>query len=296
MTNQKIKKAVIPAAGLGTRFLPATKAMAKEIIPIMDKPTIQFIVEEAIESGIEEILIITGRGKRSIEDHFDANYELEQSLEAKGKTALLDIVHKTSLFNIQFKRQHYPNGLGDAVLQAESFVGDEPFLLLLGDDIMVNEGDTISKQMIQVAEANQKMIIAGQEVDASEASSYGMMRLADSISDNVHKIECLVEKPEKSQENELAVIGRYILTPEIFDVLKNVQPDTKTNEIELTAAIDELAQKQDVLSYNYHGEWYEVGEPLGLVKASIQYALRHKDVGVGFNDYLRDEVIPELKK
>lgn len=295
MTNLKIKKAVIPAAGLGTRFLPATKAMAKEIIPIMDKPTIQFIVEEAIASGIEEILIITGRSKRSIEDHFDANYELEKSLEAKGKTALLKMVHDTSLFNIQFKRQHYPKGLGDAVLQAKSFVGDDPFLLMLGDDIMI-DAEPVSKQIMDEAEKYQTMVIAGQSVDADEAHKYGMMTLGKEISANLHKISHLVEKPAASKPDELAVCGRYVLTAEIFDLLENTAVDPATNELELTPALNALASKQEILAYNYQGEWYEVGEPLGLVKASIQYALRHEQVGPGLKAYLRDEVIPELKK
>lgn len=295
MTNLKIKKAVIPAAGLGTRFLPATKAMAKEIIPIMDKPTIQFIVEEAIASGIEEILIITGRGKGSIEDHFDANYELEKNLEAKGKTALLKMVHDTSLFNIQFKRQHYPKGLGDAVLQAKSFVGDDPFLLMLGDDIM-RDKKPASKQIMDEAEQHQKMVLAGQRVEADEAHKYGMMALGAEVSANVHKIKHLIEKPDTSKPDELAVCGRYVLTAEIFDVLENTAVDPTTNELELTTALNTLASNQEILVYNYQGEWYEVGEPLGLVKASIQYALRHEQVGPGLKAYLRDEVLPELKK
>lgn len=295
MTYLKIKKAVIPAAGLGTRFLPATKAMAKEIIPIMDKPTIQFIVEEAIASGIEEILIITGRSKRSIEDHFDANFELEKNLEAKGKTALLEMVHETSLYNIQFKRQHYPNGLGDAVLQAKSFVGEDPFLLMLGDDIMFAE-QPASKQLMIEAEKNQKMIIAGQSVQANEAHRYGMISLGEEVSPNVYMINDLSEKPTASSPDEIAVCGRYILTADIFTALENTEVDPKTNELELTDALNHLAKTQGLLAYDYQGEWHEVGEPLGLVKASIQYALRHDKVGPGFKAYLRDEVIPELKK
>ncbi|MCZ0717781.1 UTP--glucose-1-phosphate uridylyltransferase [Aerococcus kribbianus] len=290
-----IKKAVIPAAGLGTRFLPASKAMAKEIIPIMDKPTIQFIVEEAVAAGIEEILIITGRNKRSIEDHFDANYELEDNLIAKGKKAMLEMVESTSHYNIQFRRQHYPNGLGAAVLEAKSFVQDEPFLLLLGDDIMVSDEDTaLSKALIAQAESTGQMQIASQTVPSQDVSQYGI--ITTEKAGDLERVTRLVEKPQTNQvSSNKAICGRYILNPEIFAVLESLPANDQSGEIELTDALNILAQEQTIYDFDYQGKWYEVGEPLGLVKASIQYALKHPETSQSFKDYLQREIIPRLK-
>jgi UTP--glucose-1-phosphate uridylyltransferase len=227
MAKQQIKKAVIPAGGLGTRFLPATKAMAKEIIPIVDKPSIQFIVEEAVESGIEEILIITGRNKRSVEDHFDANFDLEDNLKKKHKDKLLKMVEDTSLLNIQFKRQHYPKGLGDAILQAKSFVGDEPFLLLLGDDIMVNAPgeQPLSKQMMDCYLDHLEedtILVAGATVPAEDTSSYGIMTTSGDGESGIYNIDKFEEKPQNETEEKLAAVGRYILTPGIFDAIEAI--------------------------------------------------------------------------
>ncbi|PKY91790.1 UTP--glucose-1-phosphate uridylyltransferase [Aerococcus christensenii] len=292
---QKIRKAVIPAAGLGTRFLPATKAMAKEMMPVMDKPVIQFIVEEVVKSGIEEILIITGRNKRSIEDHFDANYELEENLIAKQKEDLLAMVQETTLANVQFKRQHYPNGLGDAIYQAKSFVGDEPFLLTLGDNIMGSDVPA-SKQVIQIAEEHNATAILTQEVDSEAAKYYGIVEEVEALKDHVFKINGLVEKPTDYRANPKAICGRYVLTPDIFDAIEKVGRNPHSGEVELTDALNLLAKTQPVLSAHYEGNWYEVGEPLGLVKASIQYALAHPEVKKEFKAYLKDQVIPALKR
>lgn len=300
MAKQRITKAVIPAGGLGTRFLPATKAMAKEIIPILDKPSIQFIVEEAIESGIEEILIITGRNKRSVEDHFDANFDLEDNLIKKNKEKLLQMVQDTSLLNIQFKRQHYPKGLGDGVYQAKSFVGDEPFLLLLGDDIMVTpEGEkTVSKKMMEYYDANLNdgdILVAGAEVTPEEVSSYGIMTTSEVGDDNVYPVEKFEEKPQNETEANLAACGRYILCPAIFDAIAETPENEYSGEVELTDAIQNLSNGENLKAYDYQGEWYEVGEPLGMLKASIQYALKHEETADGFRDYLKDTIIPSLK-
>ncbi|OYQ66418.1 UTP--glucose-1-phosphate uridylyltransferase [Aerococcus sp. 1KP-2016] len=300
MAKQRITKAVIPAGGLGTRFLPATKAMAKEIIPILDKPSIQFIVEEALASGIEEILIITGRNKRSVEDHFDANFDLEENLMAKHKDKLLKLVQDTSLLNIQFKRQHYPNGLGDGVYQAKSFVGDEPFLLLLGDDIMVNEDGKapLSKQMIDFYETqltDGDVLIAGAKVSPKEASAYGIMTTSDNGKDGIYTIEKLEEKPQNETEEKLAACGRYILTPAIFDAIEATKENEFSGEIELTDAIHQLNNGSNLKAFDYKGEWYEVGEPLGMLKASIQFALGHEETADGFHDYLKNTIIPSLK-
>ncbi|AMB99595.1 UTP--glucose-1-phosphate uridylyltransferase [Aerococcus urinaehominis] len=292
MSGLNIKRAVIPAAGLGTRFLPSSKAMAKEIIPIVDKPTIQFIVEEALAAGIEEIMIITGRSKRSIEDHFDANYELEENLSSKQKDQLLGLVRETTLFNIQFKRQHYPAGLGDAVMQAKSFVGNEPFLLMLGDDIMVSD-PVASKMMVDLATDLSSPLIAGQALANDQVSHYGIMQTH--TNDQTSPIINLVEKPADDSYGNLAVIGRYILTPEIFDYLATTPVNPNSGELELTDALNRYAQDRKVYGFQYPGKWYEVGEPLGLVKASIQYALAHDQLKDDFRSYLKHEVIPNLK-
>ncbi|MDO4671088.1 MAG: UTP--glucose-1-phosphate uridylyltransferase [Aerococcus sp.] len=293
---KKIRKAVIPAAGLGTRFLPASKAMAKEIMPIVDKPVIQFIVEEVLASGIEEILVITGRNKRSIEDHFDANIELENNLESKQKLTMLEMVRNSTLGNIQFKRQHYPKGLGDAVLQAKSFVGDEPFLLTLGDDILEVAGDeTASEQVIKAAMTHDAMTVLTQTVPKEEAHQYGVVYEGEVLSDNVAKIQRLVEKPSETTADAQAICGRYVLTSEIFEVLENLTANAKSGEIELTDALSQLAEQSTLLSCHFSGDWYEVGEPFGLVKASIQHSLNHPEIKEGFRALLKEDIIPRLK-
>lgn len=279
----KVTKAVIPAAGLGTRFLPATKAIAKEILPIIDKPAIQFIVEEALEAGIQDILIITGKGKQEIEDHFDANFGLEQNLKAKGKDQLLRLATETSNLNIHYTRQQAPKGLGDAVLHAKTFVGQEPFLLLLGDDI--TRGENLSRSIMDLYEAKGQTIIAGVRVDQAHTKRYGMLDIVPTDQDLVYQIQDLVEKPHDTAPSNLAAAGRYVLQPEIFDLLTDQQAGA-TGEVELTDALIHYKKDHDLLAYDYQGEWYEVGDPLGLLKASIRLGLDHPQIQAEFKDYL----------
>ena len=239
----KVKKAVIPAAGLGTRFLPATKALAKEMLPIVDKPTIQFIVEEALKSGIEDILVVTGKSKRSIEDHFDSNFELEYNLKEKGKDDLLKLVDETTGIGLHFIRQSHPRGLGDAVLQAKAFVGNEPFVVMLGDDLMDITNDKavpLTKQLIDDYEATHASTIAVMQVPHDEVSSYGVIAPQGEGVKGLYSVETFVEKPKpEDAPSDLAIIGRYLLTPEIFEILEKQEPGAG-NEIQLTDAIDTL--------------------------------------------------------
>ncbi len=224
MTLKKVKKAVIPAAGLGTRFLPATKAMPKEMLPIVDKPTIQYIIEEAVDSGIEDILIVTGKGKRAIEDHFDSVPELEQTLIEKGKSEFLKLVEETTNINIHFIRQSKPMGLGHAVLQAKAFVGDEPFVVMLGDDI-VQADVPCTKQLIEQYEITNSSIIGVQPVAYEDTQRYGIVDLSSSVSETLHKVKSFVEKPEPgTAPSNLAILGRYLFTPEIFKYLETQEP------------------------------------------------------------------------
>ncbi|MGX7197203.1 UTP--glucose-1-phosphate uridylyltransferase GalU [Enterococcus olivae] len=281
----KVKKAVIPAAGLGTRFLPATKAMAKEMLPIVDKPTIQFIVEEALNSGIEDILIVTGKAKRPIEDHFDANLELETNLIAKGKNELLKVVEETTDVNLHFIRQSHPKGLGHAVLQAKAFVGDEPFIVMLGDDLMK---DTIplSKQLIQDYEKTHASTIAVMEVPHEETSKYGIIHPEGQVEEGLYNVKNFVEKPSPDQApSDLAIIGRYLLTPEIFELLENQAPGAG-DEIQLTDAIDALNRTQRVFAREFKGKRYDVGDKFGFLKTSIEYGLEHREVKEALEDYL----------
>lgn len=279
---KKIRKAIIPAAGLGTRFLPATKAMPKEMLPIVDKPTIQYIVEEAVASGIEDIIIVTGKGKRAIEDHFDRAPSLEQNLIEKEKFGLLEIVRKTNgLGNIHYIRQQDPKGLGHAVLCAKSFIGDEPFAVLLGDDIVQSHIPCLAQLMHQYDET-QASIIGVQQVPDSETHRYGIIA---PINRNGRTFEVgrLVEKPEKgTAPSNLAIMGRYILTPEIFTFLEEQEIGTG-GEIQLTDAIEKLNRIQRVFAYNFEGQRYDVGEKLGFVKTTIEFALQHPEI--------RDEVM-----
>ncbi|MDG0819855.1 UTP--glucose-1-phosphate uridylyltransferase GalU [Staphylococcus equorum] len=274
---KQIKKAIIPAAGLGTRFLPATKAMPKEMLPILDKPTIQYIVEEAAKAGIEDIIIVTGKHKRSIEDHFDNQKELEMILEDKGKTDLLEKVHySTSLANIFYVRQKEQKGLGHAIYSARQFIGNEPFAVLLGDDIVESETPAI-KQLMNVYEETGKSVIGVQEVPDSETHRYGIIDPLEKLGLK-YKVKQFVEKPKQgTAPSNLAIMGRYVLTPEIFDYLKS-QKEGAGNEIQLTDAIERMNSESQVYAYDFEGNRYDVGEKLGFVKTTIEYALKDKNM------------------
>ncbi|WP_276513960.1 UTP--glucose-1-phosphate uridylyltransferase GalU [Lacticaseibacillus chiayiensis] len=283
----KVRKAVIPAAGLGTRFLPATKALAKEMLPIVDKPTIQFIVEEAKASGIEDILIVEGKQKRSIEDHFDSAPELEQNLKEKHKDALLQLVHSTTDIgvNLFFVRQPYPRGLGDAVRLAKSFVGDEPFVVMLGDDLM-HDKVPLTKQLIEEYDKTHASILAVKKVPHDEVSAYGVIDPEKEVSKGLFNVKKFVEKPAVADApSDLAIIGRYLLTPEIFDILDNQKPG-KGNEIQLTDAIDTLNQTQRVFAHEFTGDRYDVGNKFGYVKTNIEYGLTHPEVKEELQAYI----------
>ncbi|WP_010531623.1 UTP--glucose-1-phosphate uridylyltransferase GalU [Lentibacillus jeotgali] len=283
----EVKKAIIPAAGLGTRFLPATKAQPKEMLPIVDKPTIQYIVEEAVASGIEDIIIISGRGKRAIEDHFDISYELEEKLANKGKTEMLEVVQSISnLANIHYIRQKEPKGLGHAISCASSFVGNEPFAVLLGDDI-VEANEPCLKQLIDVYEYNQLSVVGVHSVPEEDVSKYGIVQPGDQdYGPNVRAIESLMEKPSiEDAPSNLAVMGRYILSPSIFDILENQEPG-KGDEIQLTDAIETLNEQEQVLAYDFAGERYDIGNKFGFVQATIDFALKRGDLHNDIKDYM----------
>ena len=279
-------KAVIPAAGLGTRFLPATKAQPKEMLPLVDKPTIQFVVEEAIASGIHDILIITGRGKRAIEDHFDKSIELENYLKSKGDIKLLNQTRNISdLANIFYVRQKDQKGLGDAIYCAKNHIGDEPFAVLLGDTI-VESKVPCTKQMINFYNKYKSSIIAVEEVPKERIKLYGIIK-GKKIRDSLYKIENLVEKPdpEKAPSN-LGIIGRYILNPEIFDTLKKTGRG-KGGEIQLTDALRILNKKQTMYAYEFKGKRYDIGDKFDYLRATVEFALERKDLGLRFREYIR---------
>ncbi|GBW48240.1 UTP--glucose-1-phosphate uridylyltransferase subunit GalU [Staphylococcus aureus] len=284
---KKIKKAIIPAAGLGTRFLPATKAMPKEMLPILDKPTIQYIVEEAARAGIEDIIIVTGRHKRAIEDHFDSQKELEMVLKEKGKSELLEKVqYSTELANIFYVRQKEQKGLGHAISSARQFIGNEPFAVLLGDDIVESEVPAV-KQLIDVYEENGHSVIGVQEVPEADTHRYGII---DPLTKNgrQYEVKKFVEKPAQgTAPSNLAIMGRYVLTPEIFDYLKT-QKEGAGNEIQLTDAIERMNNDNQVYAYDFEGERYDVGEKLGFVKTTIEYALK--------DDSMREELTRFIKE
>jgi len=283
----KIRKAIIPAAGLGTRFLPATKALPKEMLPIVDKPTIQYIVEEAVASGIEDIIIISGRGKRSIEDHFDQTYELEDALMKKNKLSLFHEVQKiTNLANIHYIRQKEPKGLGHAINCARTFVGNEPFAVLLGDDIVMSEKPCL-QQLIEVFNRYHSSIVGVQKVSEDEVSQYGIIKPKGSeIDENILNIETLVEKPKKEEApSQFAILGRYILRPEIFPILNTLSPDS-SGEVQLTEAIRILNERQAVYAYQFHGRRYDIGNKLGFIRATIDFALQRDDLRDDVLDYL----------
>ena len=284
--QRKVRKAVIPAAGLGTRFLPATKAQPKEMLPIVDKPTLQYIIEEAVASGIEEILIITGRNKKSIEDHFDKSVELELELEHKGKTELLEIVQNISnMINIHYIRQKEPKGLGDAVYCARHFIGDEPFAVMLGDDI-VDNNEPCLKQLMDAYDEYRTTILGVQKVAKEDTNKYGIID-AKFIEDRVYKVKDLVEKPDADKApSNLAILGRYIITPEIFDILSDLPPG-KGDEIQLTDALKELSKKEAMYAYDFEGKRYDVGDKLGFLEATVDFALKREELKDGFLDYLR---------
>lgn len=281
----KVRKAIIPAAGLGTRFLPATKAQPKEMLPIVDKPTLQYIIEEAVDSGIEEILIITGRNKKSIEDHFDKSIELELELETKGKLSLLEEVRKISgMVNIHYIRQKEPKGLGHAVYCAKSFIGDEPFAVLLGDDIVYAEKPCL-KQMIEAYEEYKTSILGVQEVLREDVDKYGIVD-GKHTKGKVYKVKNLVEKPSvQIAPSNVAILGRYIINPTIFEILEQTEPG-KGGEIQLTDALKELAQREDMYAYNFEGRRYDVGDKQGFLEATVEYALRREDLREEFLRYL----------
>lgn len=278
-----VRKAVIPAAGFGTRFLPATKAQPKEMLPIVDTPAIQYIVEEALASGIEEILIITGRNKRAIEDHFDTSVELEQLLQQQGKKTQLDMVRSLANIRVHFIRQKAPRGLGDAVLCAKAFIGNEPFAVLLGDDVVYNPDNPCLKQLMDVYNERGGTILGAQYVSSERVSSYGIVS-GKLIEDNLYKVEGLVEKPSRHlAPSNLAVLGRYILDPEIFDILEKT-PQGAGNEIQLTDALARL--NCDIYAYNYEGRRYDIGDRLGYLQATVEYGLRSPLVGEDFKEYI----------
>lgn len=281
-----IKKAVIPAAGLGTRFLPATKAQPKEMLPIVDKPTIQYIIEEAVQSGIEDIIIVTGRSKRAIEDHFDKSVELEMLLERTGKHEMLEIVENISnLVDIHYVRQKEPLGLGHAVLCAKKFIGNEPFAVLLGDDIVDSEVPAL-KQMIDQYNHVQSSILGCNEVPRSEVNKYGIVNYSEKTGE-LFKVDSLVEKPEiEEAPSTQAIVGRYILSPAIFELLEEVAPDKK-GEIQLTDAIDRLLGKESIYSYIIKGNRYDVGDKFGFLQASIDFALKRPDLKDKLEAYIK---------
>ena len=284
--QRKVRKAVIPAAGLGTRFLPATKAQPKEMLPIVDKPTLQYIIEEAVASGIEEILIITGRNKKSIEDHFDKSVELELELENKGKTELLEIVQNISnMINIHYIRQKEPRGLGDAIYCARHFIGDEPFAVMLGDDIVDNKVPCL-KQLMDAYDEYRTTILGVQKVAKEATNKYGIID-AKFIEDRVYKVKDLVEKPDSDKApSNIAILGRYIITPEIFEILSDLPPG-KGDEIQLTDALKELSKKEAMYAYDFEGRRYDVGDKLGFLEATVDFALKRDELKDGFLDYLK---------
>jgi UTP--glucose-1-phosphate uridylyltransferase len=288
---KKVRKAIIPAAGMGTRFLPATKAQPKEMLPIVDKPAIQYIIEEAVQSGIEEILIITGRNKRAIEDHFDRSVELEMLLKAQGKYDLLNLVEEIADVTIHYVRQKEAKGLGHAVVCAKQFVGNEPFAVLLGDDI-IDASVPCLKQMLSVYEDCPGTILGVQEVPQDKVCSYGIVKPV-AVKHNLWQAVDLIEKPSVDEApSRLAVLGRYIIQPEIFDILENTPPG-RGGEIQLTDALRTLAiEKNSVYAYNFEGRRYDVGDKQGYLEATIEFALKRPDLRDAFLQYLLKTVGP----
>ncbi len=289
-----IKKAVFPAAGLGTRFLPATKASPKEMLPLVDKPLIQYAVEEARDCGCEELIIITGKQKRAIEDHFDSAFELEDVLMKKGKKELLDIVRRLNHINFAYIRQRAPLGLGHAILCAKPFVDGEPFAVLLSDDVIA-PGSTLLSEMIKIANEKQAPVVALETVEESEVEKYGIIE-GDAEQEGLYRIRSLVEKPKaKDAPSRLGVIGRYILTPDIFDILETLAPG-KGGEVQLTDALNTLASRRPVYGYLFEGKRYDAGDKLGFLEATVELALKDSALSEGFRKFLAGLMSSELMK
>lgn len=286
---QKIRKAVIPAAGFGTRFLPETKAMPKEMLPIVDKPTIQYIVEEIKASGIDQILIISSHAKRAIEDHFDSSPELEQHLYESGKMDLLREVRKVASVKIHYTRQQYMRGLGDAILCAKDFIDGEPFGVILGDDVVYNaNGEPALRQLMDQYEKTGGTVIGCQVVKPEQVSSYGIVDGVKTDDPNLLKVKDMIEKPSVEEApSRFAALGRYVITPEVFDVLEQTKPG-KGGEIQLTDALRVMAHNGSVYAYNFTGKRYDTGNKLGYLKATVEFALRLPDLGPQFRQYLKD--------
>ena len=292
----KVRKAIIPAAGLGTRFLPATKAQPKEMLPIVDKPTIQYIIEEAVASGIEEILIVTGRNKKCIEDHFDRSVELELELEKSNKEEMLEMVREISnIADIHYIRQKEPRGLGHAILCARAFVGNEPFAVLLGDDVVDSEVPCL-KQLMDCYNEYKTSILGVQTVPKDDVNKYGIVDGLH-IEDRVYKVKNLVEKPavEEAPSN-VAILGRYIITPQIFNILEQTKPG-KGGEIQLTDALQTLISQEAMYAYNFEGKRYDVGDKLGFLQATVEFALKREELREPFMNYLANrDWDKEIKK
>ena len=286
----KIRKAVFPAAGLGTRFLPATKAQPKEMLPLVDKPLIQYVIEEAVQSGIQNVTIVTGRGKNAIEDHFDYSYELEQTLAARGKTEQVEEIRRISnMIDVAYVRQKEALGLGHAIKITHAVVGPEPFAVMLGDDIIDSEVPCL-KQMTDLFEKLQSSMIATCEVPEADVSQYGIIqgRQLDGYGGRVYRIEDVIEKPPREEApSNLAIIGRYILTPEIFGALDKT-PAGRGGEIQITDAIRILLEQQPVYAYMFEGKRYDAGDKLGFLQATVEYALKREDLGGDFRNYLKN--------
>lgn len=284
----KIRKAVIPAAGFGTRFLPETKAMPKEMLPIVDKPTIQYIVEEILASGIQEILIISGHAKRAIEDHFDSSPELEQHLLESGKLKVLEEIRKISDIKVHYVRQPYMRGLGDAILCAREFVDGEPFGVILGDDIVyTGNGEPALKQLMDRYYETGSTVVGCQVVPEDKVSAYGIIKGERTENPDLLKVVDMIEKPSiKEAPSRFAALGRYVITPEVFDILEQTKPG-KGGEIQLTDALRVMARCGNVYTYNFTGKRYDTGNKLGYLKAVVEFALRREDLGEGFREYLK---------
>jgi UTP--glucose-1-phosphate uridylyltransferase len=285
----KVKKAVIPAAGLGTRFLPATKAQPKEMLPVVDKPAIQYVVEEAVRAGIQDILIVTGRGKRTLEDHFDRSVELERTLEASGKHDLLEEVQQISeMAAIHYIRQKEALGLGHAIATAEHHVGGEPFAVLLGDDIVATD-DPLLERMVEVYERYGRTVIAVQEVPREDIHLYGAIK-PEWVEDDLARVIDIVEKPKaEDAPSNLAAIGRYVFTPEIFDALRETKPGVG-GEVQITDAIAMLAREQTVYAFRFEGERYDIGKKLDYIRATVEIAVDREDIGPEVREFLADLV------
>lgn len=285
--KQSVKKAIIPAAGLGTRFLPATKSMPKEMLPIVDVPSIQYIVEEAVKSGIKEILIITNPYKKCIEDHFDKTFELEERLSRSGKLKELEMIHEISeMVDLFFVRQKEPKGLGHAVLCAKAFVGNEPFAVMLGDDVVAHkDGKPAIKQLMEQYEVTGSSILGVQAVPMEETGKYGIVKTSSMIAEGLYELEDMIEKPKINPPGNLAVLGRYILTPGIFEHLKDQEPGA-LGEIQLTDAIVKLMKQEKVHGYQFQGTRYDIGDKVGYLKAILDFALERESLRKPLMDYI----------